>query len=128
MQQLVMAPAEVILSETLLHVFFFFLYKQCTNKVLIFGVVFWFVKSKAINFSFKELRNGSICSFFRTYRVENHTMLEFKYKVQVVFAACRLHALQFKKIGSGKHHLVRFVQCVGKDTSRNCRTLFIINF
>ena len=51
-----MAWAEVILSDKLLLVFHCF-----TNKMALFG----FAKSKAINFSFKDYFDRSICSFQR---------------------------------------------------------------
>ena len=51
-----MALAEVILSEKLLLVSCYF-----TNKMVLFG----FAKSKAINFSFKDYFDRSICNFQR---------------------------------------------------------------
>ena len=54
-----MAWAEVILSEQLLLVFRCF-----TNKMVLFG----FAKSKAINFSFKDYFDRSICNFQRLSR------------------------------------------------------------
>ena len=54
-----MAWAEVILSEKLLLVFRCF-----TNKMVLFG----FAKSKAINFSFKDYFDKSICNFQRLAR------------------------------------------------------------
>ena len=51
-----MAWAEVILSEKLLLVFRCF-----TNKMVLLG----FAKSKAINFSFKDYFDRSICNFQR---------------------------------------------------------------
>ena len=58
-QQLMMAWAEVILSDKLLLVFRCF-----TNKMVLFG----FTKSKAINFSFKDYFDRSICNFQRLAR------------------------------------------------------------
>ena len=55
-QQLMMAWAEVILSDKLLLVFRCF-----TNKMVLFG----FAKSKAIYFSFKAYFDRSICNFQR---------------------------------------------------------------
>ena len=54
-----MAWAEVILSDKLLLVFHCF-----TNKTVLFG----FAKSKAINFSFKDYFDRSICNFQRLAR------------------------------------------------------------
>ena len=55
-QQLMMEWAEVILSEKLL------LVSRCfTNKMVLLG----FAKSKAINFSFKDYFDRSICNFQR---------------------------------------------------------------
>ena len=54
-----MAWAEVILSEKLLLVFRCF-----TNKMVLFG----FAKSKAINLSFKDYFDRSICNFQRLAR------------------------------------------------------------
>ena len=57
-----MALAEVILFEKLLLVFRCF-----TNKMVIFG----FAKSKAINFSFKDIFDRSMCNFQRLARQKN---------------------------------------------------------
>ena len=54
-----MARAEVILPEKMLLVFRCF-----TNKMVLFG----FAKSKAINFSFKDYFDRSICNFQRLAR------------------------------------------------------------
>ena len=54
-----MAWAEVIMSDKLLFVFRYF-----TNKM----VLFRFAKSKAINFSFKDYFDRSICNFQRLAR------------------------------------------------------------
>ena len=45
-----MARAEVILSEKLL----LFVFRCFTNKMMLFGVIFWLVKNKAINFNFQN--------------------------------------------------------------------------
>ena len=60
--QLMMAWAEVTLSEKLLLVFRCF-----TNKMVLFGLA----KSKAINFSFKDYFDRSICNFQTLARQKN---------------------------------------------------------
>ena len=45
-----------------------------------------------------------------------HGRKPYKFGVQVVFAACK-HSVQLKEIASRKHHWVKFVQCIGKNTS-----------
>ena len=71
-----MAWAEVILSEKLLLVFGSF-----TNKMVLFG----FVKSKAINFSFKDYFDRSTCNFQRLARQktkQNRSLSKFKPSLQ----------------------------------------------
>ena len=90
-----MAWAELILSEKLLLVFHCF-----TNKMVLFG----FAKSKAINFSFKDYFDRSVCNFQRFARQKTiQIRSSSKFKSEVVFAACE-HSVQFKEIASRKHH------------------------
>ena len=90
-----MAWAEVILSEKLLLVFRCF-----TNKMVLFG----FAKSKAINFSFKDYFDRSICNFQRfAWQKTIQIRSSSKFKSEVFFAACG-HLVQLKEIDSRKHH------------------------
>ena len=90
-----MAWAEVILSEKLLLVFCCF-----TNKMVLFG----FAKSKAMNFSFKDYFDRSICNFQRFARQKTiQIRSSSKFKSEVFFAACG-HSVQLKEIASRKHH------------------------
>ena len=71
-----MAWVEVILSEKLLLVFRCF-----TNKMVLFG----FSKSKAINFSFKDYFDRSVCNFQRCARqktIQIRSSSEFKSSLQ----------------------------------------------
>ena len=71
-----MAWAEVILPEKLLLVFRCF-----TNKMVLFG----FAKSKAINFSFKDYFDRTICSFQRFARqktIQIRSSSKFKSSLQ----------------------------------------------
>ena len=71
-----MAWAEVVLSEKLLLVFRCF-----TNKMVLFG----FAKSKAINFSFKDYFDRSICNFQRLARqktIQIRSSSKFKSSLQ----------------------------------------------
>ena len=71
-----MAWAEVILSDKLLHVFRCF-----TNKMVLFG----FAKSKVINFSFKDYFDRSICNFQRLSRqktIQIRSSSKFKSSLQ----------------------------------------------
>ena len=67
--------AEVILSEKLLLVFRCF-----TNKIVLLG----FARSKAINFSFKDYFNRSICNFQRLARQKTIQTSKFKSSLQHV--------------------------------------------
>ena len=72
------ATAEVILSEKMLLVFRFFC-KQIA--------AFWFAKSKAVNFSFQDYFDRSICNFQRlagqkTILVQSLCKLNFKCEVK----------------------------------------------
>ena len=71
-----MTWAEVILSEKLLLVFRCFTYKM---------VLFGFAKSKAINFSFKDYFDRSICNFQRLARqktIQIRSSCKFKSSLQ----------------------------------------------
>ena len=79
-QQLMMERAEVILSEKLLLVFRYF-----SNKM----VFFWFVKSKAISFSFQDYFDRSICNFWRLAGQK-----PYQFEVQVSLSRlCSMEAL-----------------------------------
>ena len=71
-----MAWAEVILSEKLL-----FIFRCFTNKMVLFG----FAKSKAIDFSFKDYFDRSMCNFQRLARqkaVQIRSSSKFKSSLQ----------------------------------------------
>ena len=89
-----MAWAEVIPPEKLLLVFRCF-----TNKMVLFG----FAKSKAINFSFKDYFDRSICNFQRLARQKTiQIRSSSKFKSSLQHAAG--HSVQLKEIASRKHH------------------------
>ena len=99
-----MVWAEVILSEKLLLVFHCF-----TNKMVLFG----FAKSEAINFSFKDYFDRSICNFQR---------LAWQKTIKI-WSSSRLYSM--RALGSTQRNRFinanitekKFVQCIGKHTS-----------
>ena len=100
-----MAWAEVILSEKLSLVFRCF-----TNKMVLLG----FAKSKAINFSFKDYFDRSICNFQRPARqktIQIRSSSKFKSSLHHACTRCN------KEIASRKHTEYSLVQCIGKNTS-----------
>ena len=83
---------------------------------------FWFAKSKAINFSSKDYFDRSICNFQRLEQQKNilvrrRSSSKFKSPLQhVAHVGTRFNSK--KSIHAIKHHWVKFVQCIGKNTSR----------
>ena len=81
-------------------------------------MLFGFAKSKAINFSFKDYFERSICNLQRLARqktIQIRSSSKFKSSLQP--AARALGSTQRNRFTQTSLGIVKFVQCIGKNTS-----------